>query len=126
MRTSGGLSRHLACWLVLALLSSTLVLFAQKEKKGDDTAGTRTVQGAVTSSQDAPLAGAVVFLKNTKTLQIRSFISKEDGTYYFNGLSPDVDYELRAEYQGLSSSTKTLSSFDSRKQAIINLKLNKK
>jgi len=73
-----------------------------------------------------PVNGAVVQLKNTKTLQIRSFITQQDGSYYFNGLSTDVDYELKADYQGLSSSTKTLSSFDSRKEAILNLKLNKK
>jgi hypothetical protein len=41
-------------------------------------------------------------------------------------LSPDVDYELKADYQGASSSTKTLSTFDSRKTATINLKLNPK
>jgi len=64
-------------------------------------------------------------LKNTKTLQIRSFITKDHGAYYFHGLSTDIDYELKAEYQGASSPTKTLSSFDSRKQAVINLKLNK-
>jgi Carboxypeptidase regulatory-like domain len=84
------------------------------------------VQGAVTSADDQAVVGAVVQLKNTKTLQIRSFITKENGTYYFHGLSPDVDYELKADSQGVSSGTKTLSSFDSRKQATINLKLNPK
>ena len=39
-------------------------------------------------------------LKNTKTFQIRSFITQEHGSYYFHGLSPDVDYELKAEFQG--------------------------
>ena len=61
-----------------------------------------------------------------KTLQIRSFITLEDGMYRFFELSPDVDYELKADFRGTSSSTKTLSSFDSRKKAIINLKLNNK
>ncbi|MBV9506985.1 MAG: carboxypeptidase regulatory-like domain-containing protein [Acidobacteriia bacterium] len=127
MKTSEGLHRQFACWLLVALLCFAPALFAQKGKKGDDAGGgTRSVQGSVTSAENAPQAGAVVFLKNTKSLQIRSFISKEDGTYYFNGLSPDVDYELRAEYQGISSPSKTLSTFDSRKEAIINLKLNKK
>jgi hypothetical protein len=84
------------------------------------------VQGTVTNADDAPVDGAVVQLKNTKTLQIRSFITKEHGTYYFHGLSTDVDYELRADFQKSSSAAKTLSSFDSRKQAVINLKLNKK
>jgi hypothetical protein len=41
-------------------------------------------------------------------------------------LSPDVDYELKADFQGASSGPKTLSSFDSKKKAVINLKLNKK
>ncbi len=113
-------------FLTLALLFSVPAAFAQKKNKGDDQGNTRTVQGAVTSAEDAAVQGAVVQLKNTKTLQIRSFITKEDGTYYFHGLSPDVDYELKADYQGASSSPKTLSSFDSRKEATINLKLNKK
>jgi hypothetical protein len=97
--------------------------FAQK-KKGEGA--TRSVQGLVAAADDSPVNGAVVQLKNTKTLQIRSFITKDDGTYHFYDLSPDIDYELKADYQGSSSSTRTLSSFDSRKQAVLNLKLNPK
>ena len=125
MKTPGGVRRPGARVLVLALLAFASTGLAQKSRKGDDQ-NNRSVQGSVTTAEDTPLAGAVVKLKNTKTLQIRSFITKEDGSYYFNGLSPDVDYELRADYQGSSSPTKTLSSFDSRKTATINLKLNKK
>jgi hypothetical protein len=95
---------------------------ALAQKKGED-ANTRTVQGTVTDASDAAVEGAVVQIKNIKSLQIRSFITKEHGAYYFHGLSPDVDYELKAEKQGNASSVKTLSSFDSRKQAVINLKL---
>ena len=95
--------------------------FAQKK-----THATRSVQGSVTNPDDSSAIGAVVQLKNLKTLQIRSFITKEDGTYHFFELSPDVDYELKADFQGASSGPKTLSSFDSRKKAVINLKLNKK
>lgn len=108
---------------LLGLCLSLLPLAAQKKK---DESGARTVQGNVTSADNSPVNGAVVQLKNTKTLQIRSFITKEDGAYYFNGLSPDIDYELKADYQGASSGSKTLSSFDDRKQAIINLQLKKK
>jgi hypothetical protein len=114
-------------WLVLAavlLLVCAPAGFAQNKKKGD--AQNRSVQGVVTTADEQPVSGAVVQLKNTKSLQIRSFIAKDDGTYYFHGLSPDVDYELKADYQGASSGTKTLSSFDSRKDATINLKLNPK
>jgi len=120
-------SKYLMVWFAVLLLSVPAV-FAQDQgrKKGGDQ--TRSVQGVVTSPEDAVLGGAVVYLKNLKTLQIRSFITKPDGTYYFHGLNPDVDYELRAESkaQSLASPTKTLSSFDSRREAVINLKMNKK
>jgi Carboxypeptidase regulatory-like domain len=116
--------RRIAMLAAAACLLSTSVLVAQKKpKKGQET---RSVQGTVTTEDEAPVAGAVVQLKNTKTLQIRSFITKENGTYMFYELSPDVDYELTAKANGLSSGTKTLSSFDSRTAAVVNLKLNPK
>lgn len=99
-------------------------MFGQQGKKRQDP--TRSVQGVVTAPDDATAPGVVVYLKNLKTLQIRTFLTKEGGTYYFHGLSQDVDYELRAEAPGAASPGKTLSSFDNRKQAVINLKLNKK
>lgn len=106
--------------VVLLLLACAPVSFAQKDS------ATRTVQGAVSNPDDSAAVGAVVQIKNMKTLQIRSFITKEDGQYHFFELSPDVDYELKADFQGASSGPKTLSSFDSRKKAVINLKLAKK
>ena len=99
---------------------------AYAQKKGDELANTRSVQGTVSTPEEEGAEGAVVQLKNLKTLQIRSFIAKEHGSYYFQGLNPDVDYELKADFKGASSSPKTLSSFDSRKKVVINLKLNKK
>ena len=111
-------------WLALlaVLLLCAPATFAQKKKAEN----TRSVQGTVTVADGSLENGAVVQLKNTKTLQIRSFITKDDGTYHFYDLSPDIDYELKADYQGASSSTKTLSSFDSQKQSTLNLKLNPK
>jgi hypothetical protein len=106
--------------LVAAMLCACLG-FAQSKKKGDDEG--RTVQGVVSGADDAPIVGAVVYLKNTKTLQVRSFITQQNGTYFFHGLSADVDYELRAENKGASSPTKTLSSFDSRKAANLDFKI---
>jgi hypothetical protein len=108
--------------LGLLLLAPTI----SAEKKKDDSGTARTVQGTVTAADGTAVNGAVVQMKNLKTLQIRSFITKDDGAYYFNGLSADIDYELKADYQGASSRTKTLSSFDDRKQAIVNLELKKK
>jgi hypothetical protein len=105
----------------LAILMAGAALLAQGDKKGADP--TRSVSGSVTIGDTAPAQGAVVFLKNTKSLEVRSFITKENGEYRFSGLSPDIDYELHAELQGQKSPTKTLSSFNTRKQAVINLKL---
>jgi hypothetical protein len=109
--------------LFVAAMVCACLGFAQSKKKGDEDG--RTVQGVVSAADDSAIAGAVVYLKNTKTLQVRSFITQQNGSYFFHGLSPDVDYELRAENKGESSPTKTLSSFDSRKAANLDLKIKK-
>jgi hypothetical protein len=114
--------RFLTIGTMLLLMAAGPAAFAQK--KGENAM--RSVQGVITTAEDSVASGAVVYLKNVKTLQVRSFITKEDGQYHFYELSPDVDYELKAELQGASSGSKTLSSFDSKKVATINLKLNKK
>jgi DUF917 family protein len=112
-------------WAVaLMVFAFAAVTVAQSPKKGAEDKE-RTVQGTVQDAEGKPVPGAIVQLKNTRTQQIRSFIAKENGEYFFNGLSSDIDYELRADANDTSSPTKTLSSFDGRKQAVINLKLNK-
>lgn len=74
----------------------------------------RNVTGQVLTKSDSPISEAVVYLKNTKTLTIKSFITEKDGGYRFHGLSPNIDYEIYADYQGQKSPTKTISSFDTR------------
>jgi hypothetical protein len=103
--------------LVMLLAAMSVPLLAQ---------ATRTLQGQVVKGGDVPIPGAVVYLKNTKTLAIRTFISDGSGNYRFTSLSPNVDYEVYAEFQGNKSDTKTLSAFDSRSTATINLKINTK
>ena len=112
----------IAALLLIGSFTVAGAFAADKKDKNGEPANQRSVQGTVTDGKDNPVNGAVVYIKNAKTLQIRSFITKEQGAYYFHSLSPDVDYELHAESNGATSSNKTLSSFDSRKQAIINLK----
>jgi len=102
--------------LALGLTVSLLGLLAQD---------TRSVEGVVSGADNKAVVGAVVQLKDTKTLQIRSFITQQAGAYHFAGLSTNVDYEIKADHEGASSGTKTLSVFDNRKVATINLKLNK-
>ena len=97
-------------------------MHAQSKNPNEDP-NTRSLQGVVTSSDGKPVEAAVVQLKDTKTLQIRSFYTQADGSYHFAGLSTNVDYEVKAQHNGVESPTKTLSVFDSKKNAIINLKL---
>jgi hypothetical protein len=105
----------------LLLIVAGAGLLAQDKQNNEPT--TRSVEGVVTNSAGKPVQGAVVQLKDTKTLQIRSFYTEADGSYHFAGLSTNVDYELKAEHNGSNSGSKTLSNFDSRKVATINLKL---
>jgi hypothetical protein len=91
------------------------------EKKNDSP--TRLLAGQVTNQADAPLSNAVVYLKNIKTLGVKTYITDTDGKYRFPELSPDVDYQIHAEYNGAKSETKTLSSFDSRLRPTMNLKI---
>jgi hypothetical protein len=106
----------------VALVLFAAILLAQP--KNDDST-TRTVEGVVTNAANQPVAKAVVQLKNTKNLQIRSFITPDDGSYHFAGLGTDVEYQLKADRDGVSTSWKTLSVFNSKKTAVINLKLKK-
>ncbi|HET9836735.1 MAG TPA: carboxypeptidase-like regulatory domain-containing protein [Candidatus Angelobacter sp.] len=86
-------------------------------------AESRMLIGRVFNRQDQPVAKAIVYLKNAKTLAIKTYITEPDGSYRFPALAPNVDYEVYAESNGARSDTKTLSGFDSRKTANITLKL---
>jgi hypothetical protein len=110
---------------VALLWSCAGVALAQGKKKEAEEKN-RTLSGVVLDPNDAAVAGAIVQLKNSKTLQVRSFITKEDGSYFFSGLDPDTDYIVKADHQGMSSPQRTISSFDSRKRPVVNLKLEKK
>lgn len=115
-------TRHI-CWLVGALSLFVAVAAAQDKKH---EAQLRTVRGVVTDKSDNPLSGSVVFLKNMRTNSVRSSYTDDTGSYRFSGLDPNADYELHAEKEGEKSATRTVSSFDSRKDIVLNLKIIKK
>ena len=116
-------TRHLFFCLVVAL-SLFAAKAASQDKKRE--AQLRTVRGVVTDKSDSPLSGSVVFLKNTRTNSVRSSYTDDTGGYRFSGLDPNSDYELHAEKEGAKSSTRTVSSLDSRKDIVLNLKIVKK
>jgi hypothetical protein len=105
----------------LALVTCSAAFSQRKEKSQDNNL--RSVEGIVTNASGAPAARAVVQLKDTKSLQIESFISDASGKYHFAGLSNDVEYQLKANYDGMTSGWKTLSLYNTKKVATMNLKL---
>jgi hypothetical protein len=112
--------RRLLAALLILLFAASFALGQGKKKKEPQE---KSVNGIVTDANDKPVPGAVVQLKNMRTLEVRSFIAGDMGDYFFHGLATDVDYELKAESNGKSSPTRLLSSFDSHPNPTINLKL---
>ena len=97
----------------------------KKQKKEEATH--RSVEGIVMDSGEKPIKGAVVELKDDKTLQVRSFITiGDDGKYHFYGLKIDQDYQVKANYNGQTSGWRRISLFDDRKLVTMNLKVEKK
>ena len=65
----------------------------------------------------------MVYLKDGHTLSVKSFIADDQGEYRFGQLAQNTDYEIWAENNGKEESVKTISSFDSKNQFYINLKI---
>jgi hypothetical protein len=114
-----------------AFIFLLLVLFAAgpnlnaKDKKEKPAPG-RLLTGKVLDKHDNPLVDAVVYLSNTRTHTVTTYIVGPDGTYRFPELSPNVEFEIYAQYKGQKSDTKTLSQFDDRKQVNIVLRIDVK
>ncbi len=108
----------------LAVIIVAAVFAEDQDKKHESQL--RTVRGTVTDKDDTPIPAGVVYLKNTKTLTVKTYIADDAGHYRFSGLDANVDYEIHAEHQGQYSSKRTISSFDSRKEIVIHLKVDKK
>ena len=109
--------------LVVALTAGlvSLCTFAYPSEKKTDNS--RILMGRVTDRQESPLANAVVYLTNTRTRAVKTYIVGQDGAYRFPSLAPNIDYEVYAQYNGHKSDTKTVSQFDTRQQLSINLKV---
>ena len=106
--------------VALMLLVVGLAAAVPFDKKGDNS---RTLSGKVLDRQEAPLVNAVVYLTNTRTRSVKTYIVGNDGVYRFPSLSPNIDYEVYAQFNGHKSDSKTVSQFDNRQQVNINLKI---
>jgi hypothetical protein len=113
--------RFLYMAVILTLAAGAAV--AQDSKR---EAELRTVHGVVLDKSENLVSESVVFLKNTRTNVVRSSYTDTTGKYRFSGLDPNADYEIHAEKADIKSATHTVSSFDSRKDITLNLKIEKK
>lgn len=112
------------CLLSGLLLFGLSVLNAQPHYPDDKKQGElRTVHGVVVDKGDNGISSVIVYLENMKTQNVRTYITDDAGNYRFSGLDPNEDYEIHAEKADLTSSTRTISSFDSRRDIEIVLKL---
>jgi hypothetical protein len=112
--------------ILLAALAALLWPSAAPAQDQKRESQLRTVHGVVLDKDEAAVTGGVVYLKNTRTQVVATRIVKDKGEYSFSGLDPNVDYEIHAEKEGMTSAKKTVSSFDSRKDIVVNLKVDKK
>ena len=110
-------------FFTLLLLSLTAIADAQDKRAEVQL---RTVHGSTVDKDDNPVPASVVYLLNLRTQSIITRITDDSGNYRFSGLDPNVDYEVHAEHGDSASATRTISSFDSRRDIEVVLKLSRK
>lgn len=120
--------RRTAQMISTLLLGFLVALPAVSQSKQDKKAEAqlRTVHGSVLDKAENPVGSGVVYLVNIKTQAVRTLYSGDDGAYRFSGLDPNVDYEIHAEREDMTSPVRTISSYDSRRDIEMTLKLSKK
>lgn len=104
------------------LLALTLLSLPVAAKDKDTTPG-RLLTGKVVNRDDAPLSNAVVYVTDTRTHAVKTYIVGPDGSYRFPALASNVEYEVYAQFNGKMSDTKRVSQFDDRKVVIVQLRV---
>src|SRR5579862_7389773 len=117
------MKRDLVVAVVLLLVGLASAASPPSDKKNDNT---RLLTGRVIDHQDSALPNAVVYLTNTHTRAVKTYIVGPDGAFRFPALQPTLDYEVYAQFNNRKSSTKSVSQFDDRSEVYISLKVNAK
>ena len=118
MRTPMGTKTIAICVFILALMAVPGA-FA----KNKDTTPGRLLTGKVLDKQDNAVVNAVVYVTDTRTRAVKTYIVGPDGTYRFPALATNVDYEIYAQTNGKTSDTKRMSQFDDRKVVEVKLRI---
>lgn len=100
-----------------------LMMFAAPSIAKEREAPGRLLLGKVTDRRDNPLPNAIVYVTDTRTHAVKTYIVGEDGTFRFPALAANVDYEVYAQINGKASDTKRVSQFDDRKVINVDLKI---
>ncbi|HWB32709.1 MAG TPA: carboxypeptidase-like regulatory domain-containing protein [Acidobacteriaceae bacterium] len=115
-------SRRRAFSVLFALFFGLVGTFCSSRLLAQDSS-IRIVQGKVVDKAGDGIKGATVYLKDSHTLSVKTYIAGNDGSYRFGQLAQSTDYSLWAENAGKKSSVKNISSFDTRKEFDITLKI---
>jgi hypothetical protein len=112
--------KHVFVMAAALLLAMSVLADAAPDKK--DKPQGRLLYGKVLDQHDNPVVNAIVYLTDTRTHAVKTYIVGQDGLYRFPGLS-NVDYEVFAQHGGHKSDTRSLSQFDDRSQVYIDLRI---
>jgi hypothetical protein len=119
MNHTRSVMKAVACFFAIVLTLSAAAASSDKKEKQVG----RLLFGKVLDQQDNPVVDAVVYVTNTRSRAVKTYIVGKDGTYRFPALSSAVDYEVYAQINGKKSDTKSVSQFDDRSQVYLVLKV---
>ena len=104
-------------------LSNKPSVFLDNKGKPLKPSAARTIDGTVKDAADNPVRGAIVQLKDLKTSKVVDFATKEDGKFAFRELSMEINYELTAKRDGITSLVKKVTPYDTRHEVILTFRL---
>jgi hypothetical protein len=112
---------RLGMFVFIGALAISMAGATSNAPKDKDKNAGRMLTGKVLNKGDNPVVDAVVYLSNTRTHAVKTYIVGPDGTFRFPELAPNVDFEIYAQFKGQKSDTKAVSQFDDHK--LINIVL---
>ena len=124
-RTNNRYSRTLLAFALSSLTIPTALLLTiatpQLAAQSAAVPKQRTIDGKVVNKAETILPGSVVYLKDTRTNAVKTYICDDAGHFHFGQLSQNTDYELWADSKGVKSKTKSISSFDDKNSFVFTL-----